>query len=192
MKQLINLLNTRYPRAVPEETWMNLFSHAKVLTCKKNEYLVTAGDNNSDIFIVKNGIIRTVDMDGNRERTIRFSFPGAMCFARHPFLCNEPSVSHIVSVVASTVLCVPRDYFVDLAEKDHKFALWALYYAWTEQYLEDDRESNIHNGSAEERYIQTVKNRPELAKNVPSAVLATYLGCSPEHLSRIKAKLLFK
>ena len=192
MKQLIHLLNTRYGYAVPEKTWLSLFSIAEEINLQKNEYLLRAGCRNSDLIMVKEGILRTVYINGARDRTVRFSFAGTLCSSRYTFLKNEPSICDIITVTPSTVLKIPRDNFIDLTRKDHSFALWALNYAWTEQYLEDVRESTFLNGSVEERYRQTMCCRPELVRNVPSSVLASYLGCTAEHLCRVKVKLLYK
>lgn len=192
MEQLIRRLNTDYDRTLPESTWQRLFEGSRHIDLRHNDYLVRAGSVDTGVFFVREGIIRTVDMDGDRERTTRFSFPGTIITARYCFYADEPSVSHLQAVVPASVLRVPRRHLADMAARDHSLALWLLYYAWKEQYLEDNREATIHNGSVEERYLQTMRHRPWLVRDVPMATLASYLGCSPEHLCRIKARLLFK
>jgi len=43
--------------------------------------------------------------------------------------------------------------------------------------------------NAEQRYVQLLKNQPELLLDVPQYHIATYLGVSPETLSRIKHRV---
>jgi len=49
----------------------------------------------------------------------------------------------------------------------------------------------IASGSTE-RYLQLVKERPELVNRVPQYQIASYLGIKPETLSRIRKKLATK
>lgn len=67
-----------------------------------------------------------------------------------------------------------------------------MHYAWYEQYLEEDRESTVHNGNAKQRYLHMLKTRPAIVKGVSQCVLASYLGVTPEYLCRVKASILRK
>lgn len=43
--------------------------------------------------------------------------------------------------------------------------------------------------SAEERYLNLIKNRPKVIQNIPQYMIASYLGITPEGLSRIRKRL---
>jgi CRP-like cAMP-binding protein len=55
-----------------------------------------------------------------------------------------------------------------------------------------DRLSNYIINSPEERYLQLLKTRPELLERVPQYQLASYLGVTPESLSRIRSRIMGK
>jgi CRP-like cAMP-binding protein len=55
----------------------------------------------------------------------------------------------------------------------------------------DKFSSYILNGP-EERYLNLLKNRPELLDRVPQYQLASYLGVTPESLSRIRKRIMIK
>jgi CRP-like cAMP-binding protein len=46
--------------------------------------------------------------------------------------------------------------------------------------------------SAEERYIEMMKNNPEILLRVPQHYIATYLGITPVSLSRIRNRVVKK
>ena len=56
----------------------------------------------------------------------------------------------------------------------------------------DQRILDAISASAQERYLQFLKTYPSLATRVPQHMLASYLGVSPETVSRIRAKLARK
>ena len=43
--------------------------------------------------------------------------------------------------------------------------------------------------SAEERYLELINNRPSLSQKIPQYMLASYIGVTPEGLSRIKKRI---
>ncbi len=43
--------------------------------------------------------------------------------------------------------------------------------------------------TAEERYLDLIKNRPKVIQNIPQYMIASYLGITPEGLSRIRKRL---
>lgn len=55
-----------------------------------------------------------------------------------------------------------------------------------------DRLSSYILSSPEERYLDLLKTRPELLERVPQYQLASYLGVTPESLSRIRKRIMFR
>ena len=190
MDELKRLLNLECDRQLTSEQWDELFALATTLHLKKGEPLICSGDVDPNIYIVKEGVMRGVDFNGDRERTFCFGLPGTIFNSRFSFYKGLPSYYQIEACCPSTVLKITRDDYIALTDRSHSFAIWALHYAWWEQYLEEDRESTVHNGSAEERYIHMMRTRRTIVEKVSQRILASYLGVSQEHLSRVKSKLL--
>ena len=190
MEELKKLLNKECDRVLSSEQWDTLFRLATEVVLKKGDVLISPGEIKPDIYIVKKGIIRGVDFDGDQERTFCFGLPGTIFNSRFSFYRKLPSYYQIEACCRSVVLQIPRDDYIALTDSNHAFAVWALHYAWMEQYLEEDRESTVHNGSAKERYIHMLKTRPNIVKGVSQRVLASYLGVTPEYLCRVKAGIV--
>ena len=47
----------------------------------------------------------------------------------------------------------------------------------------------IIQGSAKERYEAMMKNRPDIAMRVPLKIIASYLGITPQYLSKLRREL---
>lgn len=54
----------------------------------------------------------------------------------------------------------------------------------------EDYISLLNNFSPEERYLQLVKNNPKILQRAPLIYIASYLGITPESLSRIRRRTL--
>ena len=176
MEKLKELLNRECDRTMSSEEWDALFKLSTQIVLKKGDVLISPGDIEPDVYIVKEGIIRGVDFNGDNSR---FSFYRKL-----------PSYYQIEACCRSVVLRIPREDYIAMTDECHSFAVWALHYAWYEQFLEEDRESTVHNGNAKERYIHMLKTRPAIANGVSQRILASYLGITPEYLSRVKASIL--
>lgn len=190
MQRLKELLNRECDRTLSSEDWDELFSLASEVKLKRGQILINHGDMDPDIYIVKEGLMRGVDIKGENERTFCFGLPGTIFNSRHSFYRKLPSYYQIEACCASSVLKIPHNDYVALTDRNHRFAVWALHYAWWEQYLEEDREATVHHGSAEDRYAQMLKTRPMIVRLVSQKVLASYLGVTPEYFSRMKARIL--
>lgn len=170
--------------------WDEVFALASELPLRKGEAIMNPGDVNPDVYIIKEGILRGVTFHGGHERTFSFGLPGTIFNSRFAFYNLRPCYYRIEACCPSVVLRIPRDEYIALTDRCHAFAVWALHYAWFEQYLQEDRESAVRKGNAKERYLYMLQTRPVIVKRVSQRVLATYLGISPEYLSRVKASML--
>lgn len=66
MDNLKRLLNQECDRTLSDEEWDALFALAEEISLKKGEVLITPGEVNPDVYIVKEGILRGVDFDGDQ------------------------------------------------------------------------------------------------------------------------------
>lgn len=46
------------------------------------------------------------------------------------------------------------------------------------------------NGTARDRYLSVIRNRPEIIEAVPSKIIASYLGVTPQYLCRLKSEVM--
>lgn len=167
-----------------------LLSRGALIRCHKGEVLIECGKLCDSAFIVKSGIMRFVDMNGDRERTFAFALPGTLFFSKHSFVMKQPSYYQVEACCDSELLEISCQDFWNVAELSHDISLWLLKYAHGELFCQEYKNAVVHNGSAAERYRKMLGDRPEIIENVSQKIIASYLGVTPEYLSKLKGQLL--
>ena len=186
-----HLLNQECEYKLSDTTLDRLLSLAEETSLANKKILIHAGETAPDIYIVKEGIIRFVDMDGDKERTFAFGLPGTMFMSRHSFVKGIPSYFQVEACTPAVVLRIKKKLYWELVENCHEFALWVLHIAYEELFFQEYK-NRIINGSAKERYSGLLKSRPEIIKYVPQKIIASYLGITPQYLSHLRRKPLPK
>ena len=55
--------------------------------------------------------------------------------------------------------------------------------------IKSKRELSLLNKTAEERYLDLFSDRPKLLKQIPLKYIASYIGITPQALSRIRKRI---
>lgn len=152
----------------------------------RGDVIIGVGQNMPDIFIVNSGIVRFVDMNGDRERTFGFALAGTVFMSKHSFVMNLPSYYQVEACCESEMLVIKREAFRKAINESKELALWMLDYAYGELFYQEHKNKAIHNGTAAERYKSIYDDRPEILEKVPQKIIASYLGVTPEYLSKLK------
>lgn len=172
---------------VPADNAIEIFlSMAEEVRLNAGDVLIEAGKYNADVYIVKEGIIRYADMNGDKERTFAFGLAGTLFMSMHSFVMHEPSYYQIEACCETVVLRIPEKRYWEAVRGNIEIAIWMLHVSQGELCFLEHINSTVHNGDARERYIQLKKRRPEILSRVPQRIIASYLGVTPEYLSRLK------
>ncbi|MDE6291014.1 MAG: Crp/Fnr family transcriptional regulator [Muribaculaceae bacterium] len=167
-----------------------LLSRAEWLCVDAKYVVIEMGKTCPDVYILKDGIIRVWDFDGEKERTFGFGLPGTIFESKHSFVMHGPSYYQIETCCPSTILRIPEKDFWETVESDHSFAIFMLHNAYGELYSHEFKESTINNGTAKERFEAMLKYRPVILEKVPQKIIASYLGITSEYFSVLKRRLL--
>lgn len=171
-----------------EET-MNLFcSCMEEVHIKKYDYMIKSGDIDNNIYIVKDGIIRRTHEVGDKIMTNSFAIKGSVLMSWHCYYYNQPSYSQFQACCDSVLMKVTKAKFDELIATSHEFAQWALSLAHGTLYYQEFKSRAI-KGTVKERYTSLIKGRPEIIQKVPLGFIASYLGITQSHLSRMRNEL---
>lgn len=166
----------------------HFLSSGNVLTLVRGQNFIEIGDLDDGAYVVMEGIIRAWHWCGDREVTPSFADTGTYFFSCNPFIKGEPSFYNYEACCATRLLRVPKEVFDDMVKHVPEFAQWALAMAHS-QIMFTERKSTVINGTAKERYEGMIKTRPEIIQKVPLNLIASYLGISPQHLSRLRKEM---
>lgn len=98
---------------------------------------------------------------------------------------REPSFVQLEACCESTVMKIPKQRFVELTLRSSDFARWMLWLSTAQLWIYEKKLSVV-NGDAKERFESLIKNRPEILEKVSAKIIASYIGITPQYLSRLK------
>lgn len=171
-----------------DELFAQLIDATTEIVLKNKEILIPAGKLDTNIYIQKSGIMRACYFDGTNEKTYGFSVPGTVAMSYHSHFMGLPSVFQIESCGETVVLKLSGSKLDELVKGSIEFDQWLLGIHAHQCFSNEFKITNI-TGSAKDRLRLLKKNRPEIVANVSSKLIASYLGISPIHLSRLKKSL---
>ena len=160
---------------------------------KKRQFLLQEGDICRHIAFVNSGCLRayTVDHKGE-EHIIQFAIEDWWISDLNSYLTGSPATYNIDALQDSEVLLLEksaRDKLLEAVPSIERFfrLLQEANYIATHRRI-----NNSLSASAEERYLQFIKTYPALVEQVPQGHIASYLGITPQSLSRIRKELSTK
>ena len=178
------------PLAPKPETLATLAAASDLRTVARGEHLLVAGDRAEHLYQIVRGLLRyyVVDADGE-ERTGQFFDEGMVVTDVASFVAGAPATQSIEALEETEVLRIPRAALYTAYDTDHaveRFGRLAI-----EQALmgAQRRSASLLVASPAERYRSFVTMRPEVARRVPQYLVASYLGITPEALSRIRRRI---
>lgn len=160
---------------------------------RKRQYLLQEGDVCKYMsFIVKgSGRMYSVNEKG-QEHIIRFAIENWWLGDYESYNFGIPSLYNIEVLEDSEVLMIEHEGIKELSAKVPAVDLMIREIDKKGTVATQKRIHSSISLSAEERYDNLVKSYPEFLNRFPQSMIASYLGISPETLSRIRKNLLKK
>ena len=160
---------------------------------KKNEIILREGEISDSTFFVEKGLLRMYSIDkAGKEHVIQFAPENWIISDTTSQLLNEKSRFYIEAIEDSTVIVTREGFFEnlskvypDVAEKNQRLMFNHI------KNLQS-RVNALISTTAEERYLDFLKRYPNLMLRAPQWMVASYLGITPESLSRVRKELANK
>jgi CRP-like cAMP-binding protein len=162
-------------------------------TLKRKTVFLRQGDICKDSAFVINGALKsfTIDKEG-KEHILNFATQGWWMSDLYSLISKKPSVLSIEAIADSDVFILAGKDQQLLYEKVPKFE--RFFRILIENALVANQQRLIDNlsSTAEERYLHFIKKYPFIPSCVPQHNIASYLGITPEFLSKIRGRLAKK
>jgi CRP-like cAMP-binding protein len=154
---------------------------------KRNEILSRPGSIPNEIFFISKGLVRVVITDRKgAEHSIHFALENQFIADYSHFMQKEHSIYTLQALEETEVCILPRTAiewgYTNLQEGQKMGRLIAEFYF----IYQDNRIKNMYARSPKERYEGITEVFPNIHNRVPQHMIASYLGISPVHLSRLK------
>lgn len=175
---------------IPSEEQAWLRQRLTPISLKKHEHFLSAGEIPRRIGFNLKGLLRLyyIDREGN-EVNKHFCTEHTMAISYSAFLQQEASNIFIQALEETDLLVLGHDTYLELLDRHPCWQKAARRLADMLYILKEKREYELLMHSAQERYLLFRKDYPALEQRLNQYQIASYLGVTPESLSRIRANL---
>ncbi len=157
---------------------------------RKKQYLLQEGDVCKNIYFVERGALREYSVDeSGREHILQFALEGWAISDLYSFLTGEPATYTIDAIEDSELVLISKSAHEDLLKKLPKYETYTRLNITGAYLAMQKRLTSSISASLEERYEAFVNLYPHIAERVPQHMIASYLGLTPETLSRVRKRI---
>ncbi|PIB35335.1 cAMP-binding protein [Reichenbachiella sp. 5M10] len=162
----------------------------KPKTLKKGELYIREGEDCREVAFVLSGVLRSFYYSSDSEDvTYCFRFKNSFVTAYSAFISGEKSTENIQALTQVELLILSREQIGLLEQTSINWLKFFKQMAEQEYIYMERRVFLLQRESAEKRYEDLLRNQPEYLQLVPLRYLASYLGITQRHLSRIRKSI---
>ena len=188
-KPLIKSISKHIKLSDEEENLIETYWREKIL--EKGDYLLRNGQVcRTDNYVV-NGILKAfyINSETGKEEILYFAIENWWATDIDSFQKQKPSVYNIQAIDKTSLLQISHNSFEEMLKEIPK--LERFFRIILENYIGSLQRRIIINKvlDTEQRYIAFLESYPKIAEKAPNYLIASYLGVTPEFLSRVRKKL---
>jgi len=176
--------------SLSEAEWNFIAARFERWQFSKHDVITRQGDTEDYLSFIETGVTRSYVCQGEeRELTFNFSFDREFTCAYDSFLMRVPSA---YAVQALTDVVMWRIAHSDLQEVYARTAAGNRLGRWAAEQLflmKSKRELTLLQDDATARYLGLLHHQPHIIRQVPLKYIASYIGVTPQALSRIRRQI---
>ncbi|SHJ65556.1 cAMP-binding domain of CRP or a regulatory subunit of cAMP-dependent protein kinases [Arenibacter nanhaiticus] len=191
MKNFTKYLKTK--AQVSEENFELLIKKVTVKKIAKGTVILRPEEVCKFSFFVEKGLLRsyTINTSG-KEHILQFGSENWIVADRSSAFFNEPSELFIDAIEDSEVVLIGADFIEQASEISQYFRKYNQIALQNHIRHQQKRINLLLSASAETRYMNFIQLYPDLISRVPQWMIASYLGITPESLSRVRKEMAKK
>ena len=157
---------------------------------RKKQYLLQEGDVCKHIAFVEKGALKAyVVDDAGAESIIQFALEGWVISDLYSFLTGEPATYNIDALENAELVLISKSAHEELLKKLPKYETYIRLQITGAYIALQKRLTSIISLPLEERYKNFLAVYPNIAQRVPQHMIASYMGLTPETLSRVRSRM---
>lgn len=157
---------------------------------KKGAILLKQGQYSSDVYFVLEGIVRQFYIVDGTEKTSDFFTEGQWVLSTNSVTQNIPS-NHFLECCTDCKLIIGNSEKGEYLYKKYPNLETVSRKLMNQIFIEQQSKIETYVlDTPKERYLKLLKSNPTLFQNIPQYQIASYVGITPESLSRIRKRLI--
>ncbi len=187
MEELKKFIDAIYP--MNPSDWDFFSSKLHQVTLKKNTALTKIGAVENYLSFISEGIVRYYIPEVENDLTFGFLFENQFVTAYDSFITQTPSHYQIDTLTHTTLWRISYNDLQEVYKNTKSGNIIGRIMAENMFLIKSKRELSLLNKTAEERYLDLFTERPKLIKEIPLKYIASYIGVTPQALSRIRKRI---
>lgn len=159
-------------------------------TLRRKEHFLQPGQRARSVAFIETGLIRHYYLKDGNAHSVHFYQEGSMFTDMHSLLTGRPSRYYFDVLEDSRLLLIAQDDLNWLYAQSPVWDRFGRLMMQRQVMVVQEMKNALVFDSPEERYQQLVRQKPRLLERVPQHMIASYLGITPVHLSRIRRHLM--
>ena len=187
MNNLKEILSAIHPLTQSEWEILEHKFHRQDLT--KNEIIVSKGQTENYLYFIEKGILRAWVDKGEKEITFDFHFENSIYSSYTSFLTRTPSEYNVQAITNMVIWKIQYD---ELQKLYKQIITWQIIGRRAAELLYNEkskREIALLSRSPEQLYLEIFSEKPALIRQIPLKYIASYIGITPQALSRIRKRI---
>jgi CRP-like cAMP-binding protein len=157
---------------------------------RKKQYLLQEGDVCKYVAFVENGALKAyVVDDAGTESIVQFALEGWIISDLYSFLTGEPATYNIDAFEDAELVLISKAAHESLLQILPKYETFIRLQITGAYIALQRRLTSIISQPLEERYRNFLSLYPQIAQRVPQHMIASYMGLTPETLSRVRRRM---
>ncbi|MBS7253904.1 Crp/Fnr family transcriptional regulator [Flavobacterium branchiicola] len=190
---MFHQFRTKFP--LTDEKWNEYINYFNRIEVSARTILLEEGEISKKLFLIEKGCVRVWFNNNGKDLTTQFFFENQSVASIESFMKKLPSQATIETIEPSILWWIHKDNLDKILEEikeipelrerliDMLFQRTFDYMKYFVSFIKD---------SPTRRYLNLIEERPQIVQRVPQHYIASYLGVTTVHLSRLKSKMVHK
>ncbi len=175
-----------------DSEWLEISKDFIEKKIEKGDFLIEEGEYCNYVSFIDEGLLSYYYLVDGKKYIRGFFFDNDFISSYTSFLTNEKSKAYIQALENTSITLIHKDKLSQLYQKNSKFQQLGRMFTEHLFMLVSEKYEDLLLKSPEERYLNLIENRSNVIQNIPQYMIASYLGITPEALSRIRKRLTSK
>lgn len=187
---MFNQFRNKFPLA--DEKWNEYIGYFNRLEVPAKTTLLEEGEVSKKLYIIEKGCIRVWFNNNGKDLTTQFFFENQSVASIESFMKKLASPTNIETIEPSVLWWIHKNDLDKILEEIKEIPelrdrlinmLFERTFDYMKYFVSFIKDSPI------QRYTNLIKERPQIILRVPQHYIASYLGITTVHLSRLKSKI---
>jgi CRP-like cAMP-binding protein len=171
------------------EEWEAFTRIVSVKKLKKKDLLLQEGQICNFIAFLNSGVMREYSFQNDKETTVDFVSDNQFTCDFQSFIMQVPSMQYLEALTDVDLLILKKE---DINSLYDRYKIWERFGRLIIENVfcsAEAKRKKIISTSHDEQYRKFAADYPQIVQQVPQYYIASYLGLTPEHLSRLRKKV---